>query len=165
MARSPRIALAGLLLAAPASAQRPAAPPQDIAEATAACVLAAGPGRVDTARLVSDGWVLATVNAKGDPVITPLRIYGRKGSAAVLTTTVGTAADGLCVTTARIDTAKRFFDVERALVSRLGARPIKRETGETIFVTGGKVVSLVLSGKPEAPAIRISVMQMPQEKK
>ena len=157
------ITLAALLGATQASAQMKVAQPQDIVEAVASCMAATSAGSIDAAQLAADGWTPATMSAEGRPVDSPLRIFGRKQSAAIIMTS--TSADVVCIATARIATPARFADVERALSTRLGGQIVERKSGETMFFTGGKVVSIMLTGKPRTPAVRIGVMQMPQEKK
>ena len=168
MTRSFKTGLAGLaalLAATPASAQIKVAQPQDIVEAVASCMAATSPGSIDAAQLAADGWASAPLTAKGQAVDTPLRFFGRKQSAAIIMTTSGTGADGVCIATARIATMARFADVQRAITGRFGGQVVERNPGETMVFAGGKVLSLALTGKSRTPAVRIGVMQMPQEKK
>ena len=168
MTRSLKAGLAGLaalLGATPASAQLKVAQPQDIVEAVASCMAATSPGSIDTAQLAADGWSAAPLTGKDQAVDTPLRLFGRKQSAAIIMTTSDTGSDGVCIATARIATIARLAEVERAIADRFGGRVVERKPGETMFFAGGKVLSLALTGKPRTPAVRIGVMQMPQEKK
>ena len=168
MTRSLKAGLAGiaaLFAATPASAQLKVAQPQDIVEAVASCMAATSPGSIDAAQLAADGWASAPLTANGQAVDTPLRFFGRKQSAAIIMTTAGTGSDGVCIATARIATVARFADVQRAITGRFGGQVVERKPGETLFFAGGKLVSLALTGKPRTPAVRIGVMQMPQEKK
>ncbi len=163
MTPSFRAGAAGLalsIMAVPAASQLRVAKPGDIAGAVATCVAATGPGSVDMARLEADGWARATMSRKDKSVDTPLRIFSSKTGNALIMTTAGTGADGLCVTTARIDALASVSEVERELTTRLGAKAIQRKPGETFLTIGDKLVSLAQSGKGETPAVRISVMQM-----
>ncbi|MEO6114012.1 MAG: hypothetical protein ABIP07_06165 [Sphingomicrobium sp.] len=167
MTRSLKVGLAGLaavLSALPASAQLRVAKPADIVDAVASCMAATSPGSINVAQLAADGWGSAPAG-KNKAVATPMRLYGRKQNAALIMIISGIGADGLCTATARIPTMARYAEVERALVTRFGGRIVERKPGETMFFAGGEVVSLSLTGTPGAPAVRIGVMQMPQEKK
>ncbi len=168
MTRSLKIAFAGLavlLAVAPGHAQLRVAQPLDIVDAVGSCMAATSVGSIDIAQLAADGWSSAPLVGRSGAVDTPLRFFGRKQSAAMIMTAAGTSSNGLCIATARVATLARFAEVERALATRFGGTVVERKPGETTFMTGGKIVSLALTGKRTAPAVRIGVMQMPQERK
>ena len=110
------------------------------------------------AQLEADGWRPATLSGNGNAVVSPMRFYSRKPNAALIMT-IG--RHGSCIVSARMATtaASRTSSARsrRASAARSGAQ--QRCSSPVMNCVVGT------DRKREAPAVRIGVMQMPQEKK
>jgi hypothetical protein len=152
-----------LPLAGQAAAQGlPVAAPQEIVAGTRSCAAATTAVGVDVQKLEADGWRRATVAADGKTVET-LAVYG-KGKL-LLTLIKGGAKS--CVVMARIQDAATFGDVAFEMDKGLGAAGAARpgEANTIYWFMPGNIVQMAMTGKPDAPSVRVAVGYYGGEKK
>lgn len=157
------IALAAALVLAPAAAPaRPAAAPADVVDAVRACVAATSPAGVDEARLTAAGFQPGAATAGGRAVETPLRFFGRPAGRALILVGPGrSGGDRLCTATAPVATGAGRNDVATALTRAYG-RPV--ETGRNVvWRTDRHLIALDATGTDAQPAVRVGVVNRPQE--
>ena len=145
--------------AAAAAGLQPATPDEIVAGAKS-CAAATSPAGVDQHKLEADGWRHATVAAGDKPV--GATFYG-KGD--LLLTLNGPTAK-VCFVTARIKDSDAFGTIGNALNQELGvtaaAKPDEPDTA--YWFPPDHIVQMQLTGKPDAPAVRIAVGYNPSEK-
>ena len=157
------VALAPLPIAAAAAAQGlPVAAPQEIVAGTKSCVAAMSEAGVDERKLEGDGWRLGTMSGDGKAE-GGLSFYGKGKLMLVL----GKAPSRLCAVTAHIRDQASFGDVASEIEKGLGAAGTTRpgEANTIYWFVPGRIVQLVLTGKPEAPSVRVGVGYFAGEKK
>jgi hypothetical protein len=163
-----RFVLIGLLAGASqataqASSLKPASP-AEIAAAVTACMAAAKPDALDEAALTQAGWQKGTLsNSKGKTVASPLTFYGRKGSNAMLMTSAGKGAAS-CNVMARIERVDAAPAIVQAISAALKTEPKRDKDNDLYWFAGRTVVGLSPTGKPESPAVRVSVVQTAEKK-
>jgi len=133
----------------------------EIVAGTKSCTAATSQTGVDQNKLEADGWKHATVTTGEKPV--GATFYG-KGD--LLLTLNGPAAK-ICFVTARIKDADAFGIIGNALNQGFGvtaaAKPDEPNTAYW-FPPDHHIVQMQLTGKPDAPAVRIAVGYNPSEK-
>jgi len=149
----------GLASNAAASGLQPAAP-DEIVSGAKACAGATSAAGVDRGKLESAGWHHATATADDKPV--DAVFYG-KGD---LLLTLSGASAKICFITARIRDTAAFLDVGHAMDQGLAVSGAsKLEEANTVYwFPPDHIVQMKLTGKPDAPAVRIAVGYNPSEK-
>jgi hypothetical protein len=132
----------------------PVATPQEIVAGAQSCAAATSAAGVDEHKLEADGWSRATMSGSGKPVDT-LSFYGKGGLLLVLTR--GSAK--ICVFTARIEDAATFDDIAFAMDKGLGVpgKGQQQEAHTFYWFPPHHVVQLQLTGKRDAPGVRVGV--------
>lgn len=160
VARPAIIIAAALAAASPTTAQMEVAPVADIVAAAEVCRASTGPTGIDEAKLTAAGWAIASASKDGKPVAMPLRVYGKAGSKAILMLPPGSK---LCTGVARI-ADRAAFETAAAALDRAVATPQRAQPNEpdaVLWFPAGHIVQLQLTGKPDAPSVRIGVMSTP----
>jgi hypothetical protein len=152
------------LLGAPAAAQGlPVAAPQEIVAAAQSCAAATGPSGVDQPKLIADGWHRASITSDGKPVENAGLIFG-KGD---LLLRLSDASAKICFISGRIQDAATLGDVAYAMDKGLGVSGAAKagESNTYYWFPPNHIVQLQLTGKPDAPAVRVAVGYHPLETK
>jgi hypothetical protein len=150
-------------MAAPAAAQGMAvAAPAEIVAGAKSCAAATSQSGVDERKLEADGWRRGTMSGGGKSA-DALRFYAKGNLLVVLTRAPST----LCAVTARIQDAATLNDVAFAMDKGLGAAGTGRpgEANTIYWFVPGSIVQLALTGKPDAPSVRVAVGYYAGEKK
>jgi hypothetical protein len=159
-------ALAALIVALPvaqAAAQGlPVSAPEEIVAGTQSCATATSATGVDERKLQADGWHHATMSADGKPV-DGLNVYSRGKLLLMLTK----GAAKICPIMARIQDAGTFGDIAFAMDKSLGVKGAARqgEQDTLYWFPPDHIVQMKLTGKAEAPSVRVAVGYNPGEKK
>lgn len=150
-----------LPIAAQASGQGlPVAAPQEIVAGAQSCAGATSEAGVDERKLEADGWRRATVTGKAADALT---FYG-KGK---LLLTLSKPAPKVCIVTARIKEAETFGDIAFELEKATGTQGVAQpgEANTIYWFVPGHLFQLALTGKPDAPSVRVAVGYYAGEKK
>jgi len=162
------LAAAALTLCGVASAQSidlAPAEPAAIAAATLSCSAALSAAGVDEKRLTADGWRRAYLGAGATPAQASLRIYVRGDVVLLLTPNPIKGLVDDCYLTARLASAEIYPSVVAATQARLGGKPAKEGAGPVSWTSADrKTVQIMPTGDPSAPAVKVTVVNLPKEK-
>jgi hypothetical protein len=153
-----------VLSASPAASQGlPVSSPQEIAAGARSCSAATSAAGVDVNKLTADGWRRASVSDHGQSINNAGLFFG-KGH---LLLTLSSNSAKICGIVARIQSTAAFAPIIDAMGQQLGV-PGKRRPNETdtaYWFPAGHIVQMKLTGKTDAPAVRVVVGYAPLEKK
>jgi hypothetical protein len=152
--------LAGLALAAPASAERQPSPPAAIANAVTDCWAAVRPNSVDQTVLQQRGWQQGTVSNAQGTVETPLKLFGKSGSDVMVMLT-GTGETPMCSVLSRVENPAAVSSAaqaaQRALVAADPEVKTARSGKSIVFISLPRIATLDATGSKDKPAVRIVV--------
>ena len=159
------VATAAFLLAAPQAASQGlrVASPEEIAAGARSCAAATAASGVEVNKLTADGWQAASVSNNGQS-INNAGLYFGKGD--LLLALSGSSAK-ICAIVARIQSNASLAPTLSAIGQQLGvpAKSRPNEANTAYWFPAGHIVQMKLTGKPDAPAVRIVVGFAPLEKK
>jgi len=159
------LAAATVLLSAPPTGSHGlrAASPQEVAAGAKSCAAATSASGVDVNKLTADGWRRASVSNQGQSINNAGLFFG-KGD---LLLTLSSSSAKICGIVARIQSTAAFAPIIDAMSQQLGV-PGKRRPNEAdtaYWFPAGRIVQVKLTGKADAPAVRVVVGYAPLEKK
>ena len=159
------LAAATALLSAPPAASHglPVASPQEVAAGAKSCAAATSASGVDVNKLTADGWRRASVSNNGQSINDAGLFFG-KGD---LLLTLSSSSAKICGIVARIQSTAALAPIIDAMGRQFGV-PGKRRPNEAdtaYWFPTGHIVQMKLTGKTDAPAVRVVVGYAPREKK
>lgn len=109
------------------------------------------------------GWTKATMKRKNGEKVDDLSIdfYGKSGTAIMMLLPQGNAPNELCILTGRIKDQHSFDKTIGLLSEKFDSQPTKlnEKSSDIYYFPEGYVISLSLTGKKNAPAMRLAIMK------
>ena len=168
--RNLALLLAAALAAGPASGQMTASSPAEIAAAGLDCWTAVSAAPVNEAMLRQKGWEKARMtSAQGQPIVSDIGMFGKKGNGAVLMITPKVDPRG-CMVMSRAATAQDVSASIPLLFANLKAVDpaveVKKVSAQEVgFFALPKAALFKLTGDPAKPGVLIQVSYTAAEKK
>ena len=155
-----RLAAAALALVAPLTAapaqetgQRPSEPAAIVAAAQS-CNAALTPERLDDARLVADGWTVATLSGEGRDGEAGLRFFGRDS---ILLLSM--PANPSCMIMARLRSRDDYGRLVEALTAAFGTPAHTEASGSNMWVLpDNRAMQIDPTGNRERPSARLAII-------
>lgn len=153
-------------LSTSAGAQMKEASADQIAAAARSCVAATTAQGIDMARLQADGWRPGSMaGADKKAVETPLQFLTRPGSNPMILLN-GLEAGKPCNVLARIKSVSAAPAITREVGQALGGEQLRSSSqSEAIWRVDSVLVVVQASGSVDKPALRLSTIYVPPEKK